>query len=334
MMVKEGELERKELTNSRRNFRPIYYLQTKKGKKRYRLKIHLGVLGLREKAYLLLLLYCTFREVPVLPLDYGRNVLENEEQLDRFLSEIHLCRKDFEVERVDFNADQYRVIEMVEPKQKVRILRIQYLEGSNELEGQYEYRYILPGISIRQFLRGIKGGLALEYITQSMSQSETEECFELLLKEGLITIVMRYRGEPRYDIANEDIREVLKSCWLLCGVAEAAMNFMWKYARPPRVEERKWLEMLRGKQGAMIYLNKCYEKLKAREKDKKKKGYHKIPSEAESAIKVWYGRIITYYEEINKNCAFVSKELTAPLDILIKMVYPEFLRNLVAKKEI
>ncbi len=334
MMVKDSELERIEHTNPRLNFKSIYYLQTQKGKKGHRLKIHQDVLGLTEKAYLLLLLYCTFGEVPVLPIDYGRNVLENEERLDQFLSEMHLCRKDFEVERVDFNADQYRIIKMVEPRQKVRILRIEYLHGSKELEGRYEYRYVLPGISIRQFLRGIKGGQALEYITQSMTQSEAEECFELLLKEGLITIVIRYRGEPRYYIANEDLREGLKSCWLLCGTAEMAMSFIWKNARIPTVEERRWLEMLRGKQWAMIYLNKCYEKIKAREKDKKKKGYHRIPSEVESSVSALYGRISVYFQEINKKYEVVSKELTPPLDVLIKMVYPEFLRNLVAKNKI
>jgi len=171
-MVNDGELERKDQTNPRLIFRSTYYLQTQKGKKRYRLKIHQHVICLKEKAYLLLLLYCAFGDVPSLPLDYNRNLLGNEEQLERFLSEVHLSKKDFKVERVDSNADQYKVIKMVEPTQKIRIHRIEYLQGSRGLEGRVEYRYILPGISIRQFLWGIKQGFVLEYIPESMSLSE------------------------------------------------------------------------------------------------------------------------------------------------------------------
>lgn len=332
-MVRDGEIARREELNSRLKIKPIYFSLTEKGRKRQLLKIRHEAICQREKAYLLLLLYCTFGDIPSLPVDYGRNVLENEEQLERFLSEVNLSIRDFKVERVDSNADQYKVIKMVEHTQ-IRIHRIEYLQGARGLEGRVEYRYMLPGISIRQFLWGIKQGLALEYIPESMSLSEVEECFELLLKEGLIRIVMRYRSESRYDIVNEDLREAMKCCWLLCGTAEMAMRFIWENARSPTTDEREWLELIRGKRWAMIYLNMCYEKMKTREKDKKKKGYRKVPSEIESSIRALYGRISKYFQEINTKYDVVSREFTSPLDVLIKVVYPEFLRNLVVKNEI
>ena len=84
----------------------------------------------------------------------------------------------------------------------------------------------------------------------------------------------------------------------------------------------------------MIYLNKCYEKMKTREKDKMKKGYRKVPSEIETSIRALYGRIAKYFQEINAKYEVVNRDFTSSLDALIKVVYPEFLRNMVAKNEI
>ena len=84
----------------------------------------------------------------------------------------------------------------------------------------------------------------------------------------------------------------------------------------------------------MIYLNKCYEKRKTREKDKMKKGYRKVPSEIESSIRALYVSTAKYFQEIISKYKVVSREFTSPLDVLIKVVYPEFLRNMVAKNEI
>lgn len=63
VMVKDGELQRNEQTDPRLGFKSTYYWQTEKGRKRYSLKIHQHVIGLTEKAYLLLLLYCVFGDV-------------------------------------------------------------------------------------------------------------------------------------------------------------------------------------------------------------------------------------------------------------------------------
>ena len=84
----------------------------------------------------------------------------------------------------------------------------------------------------------------------------------------------------------------------------------------------------------MIYLNKCYEKMKTREKDKMKKGYRKVPSEIESHVRGMYGGIAKYFQEINTKYELISREFTSPLDVLIKVVYPDFLQNLVMKNEI
>jgi hypothetical protein len=249
----------------------VFYSLKDKGKKEIALKIQQVTIGEREKAYQVLLLYCAFNSAPVLATDYDRNILEDDESLERFLlKEFGLSKSDFnELDQIGYNRDLYRVIYFVKktPFPDIRYQKIEYLKGSRQLEGKYEYRYILPGISAREFLHGIKGGQALEHVPQSMSQAETEECFRLLTQEGLIEQVLIFHGEPRYDLVDKDLGLFLKDCWVIHGVSSITMDFIWKNVRMPTSDERKWYEMLWGKRTADIRFNIYYEGLKDKQKD-------------------------------------------------------------------
>lgn len=335
-MVKNRDLQRREDTNPKRNLKPVYYLQTDQGRRSSRLKIQHLAIDEREKAYQLLFLYGAIRQASF--LSYERDLLENEQELQQFLADIHLSRDDFKVESDGIYLDKKRkshIIEMIEPIHQIKLDRIEYLEGYRKLEGQCHYRYRLPGISAREFLHKMGLSLALEYIKESISLADVEEYLNLLLKENLIRTVMIFRGELRIDVIDESVRIALRSCWSILRHAIRTMKLIWTNARSPTIQEREWVEMLWGKQVATIFLNECYETLRNQEKDKNTKIYRKMSEEVACTIKEWgYGGLVKIYMKINTQYASVIEQYPIPLEILMRMIYPEFLRNLVAEKVI
>ena len=109
-LVKDQELKRIEDKNSNRNLKPTYYIRTEKARMRHRLKIQHEIIGKREQAYHLLTFYCAFKNAPVMPLDYDRNILEDDKSLEEFLSkEFSLTKDDFIVDSTCYNRDLYSV---------------------------------------------------------------------------------------------------------------------------------------------------------------------------------------------------------------------------------
>jgi hypothetical protein len=332
-MTKDGDLRKYEMIESKRNIKPKLYSHTQKARMRCRLKIQQETIGHREKAYQLLSLYSTFGNAPVLPTNYDQNILEDDKQLENFLSkEFGLHLDDFIIDSVGHNRDLYRVTYMIRktPVPDIRYLRIDYLKGSGRLEGKYHYRYILPGISIREFLRGIHGDQALEHIPESLSQSEVEEYFNLLVQQGLITQVLVFHGETRYDIVDGDLKSLLGDCWVVHGITFMVMRNIWRLVRKPTEEEYTWFEMLWGKQRAMIHLNQDYEILKTREKDPNRKGYRKISKEDQLLIMNWgYRGIVEHFNKLREKHITTIQNHSEISLMLLKMVYPSFLRKLI-----
>jgi hypothetical protein len=335
-MARDGDLNVYEANNSRHNIIPRkLYSQTQKARTRYRLKIPQEIIGQREKAYQLLLLYSGFRDTPLLPTDFDRNILEDDKELENFLAkEFGLHASDFIVNSVGHNRDLYQVTHMIRkvPVPDIRYSRIDYLKGSGRTEGKFHYRYTLPGISIREFLRGMHGHQALEHLPRFLSQSEVEEYFNLLVQQGLIKRVLVFHGESRYDIVDEGLRLLLKDCWVIHGIATITMHNIWKRVRKPTEEEREWYQMLWGKQRTTVHMNHDYQILKSHEKDPNKKGYRKISDEERSLIIDWgYRGIIEHFENMKeKHSATIQNHLEIS-HMLLKMVYPQFLRNLIER---
>jgi hypothetical protein len=115
------------------------------------------------------------------------------------------------------------------------------------------------------------------------------------------------------------------------------MNEIFSNARKPRPEEREWYEMMWGERKARDYLNHFHDIRKVKERDRvKKKGYHKITPQVEWNIKHWgYKGIAEGFKKINEQYSDVIQTKHPVLScMLLKMVYLEFLRNLIEKNEI
>jgi hypothetical protein len=335
-MTKDGDLREYESMDSKRNIKTKLYSQTRKARLRYRLRIKQETIGPTEKAYQLLLMYRAFKDAP--PIGYDKNILENDEKLERFLAtEFGLHTSDFIVNSVSHNRDLYHVTHMIRkiPVPAIRYSRIDYLKGSGRLEGKHYYRYRLPGISVKEFLRGAHGGQALEDLPRFLSHPQVENYFHLLEQEHLIKQVLVFHGESRYDLVDVDLRSFLKDCWVVHGIACLTMRDIWKLVRKPTEEEREWYEMLWGRQRTMIHVNRDYQSLKSREKDPNKKGYRKTSNEGRSRIMDWgYRGIVEHFESMKEKHSTTIKKHAVVSHMLMKMVYPQFLQNLTERKMI
>jgi hypothetical protein len=93
--------------------------------------------------------------------------------------------------------------------------------------------------------------------------------------------------------------------------------------------------MLWGKQRATIHLNRDYETLKTREKDPNKNGYRKVSREEQSQIIDWgYRGIVEHFKNIEEKHSTAIQNHPEISYMLLKMVYPQFLHDLIENNTI
>jgi hypothetical protein len=218
-LLLDQEIVRSEIVTSTLKLKTVNYCLTEKGRKRRALRISKITIGTREKAYALLFLYGS-TSAPVLPTENDMNILECDEKLERFLlNEFNLNPDVFKVDNVRYNSDKYRVTEMVRinPHPDIRYVKVEYLKGSGMLNGRYEFRYKLPGVTVRCFLHGVRTGLPLQYILDLLTLTEIQGYVKQLLDEHLMEEVLIFHGESRFDIVNEKWKEFILGCFILEG---------------------------------------------------------------------------------------------------------------------
>lgn len=315
----------------------VFYCITEKGLKQLKLGLKDDITeDQREKAFHLLFLYCTIGDKP----DDGINVFDNKEDLDLFLfGEFGLRTNDFKIESDRYNdQDLYKVTSLVNknPYVPIRYSTIEYLKGSKR-EGTIRYSYHLPGISIRQFLQGAKAGgmRPLEHIIDSLSQDEVADYFKHLVKEKILQVLLTFHNEQKYDLIDDKLKAFIGESWIFYGITLITMQFIWRNVRAPTEDEQNWYELIWGKHSANIYLNQFYFSRKQRVKDPKRHGYYKYSQNIGGYIRGWgYNGITKKYQELIHKYAEVTKKYSALTDTLLKVVYPEFIRALIARKEI
>jgi hypothetical protein len=98
----------------------------------------------------------------------------------------------------------------------------------------------------------------------------------------------------------------------------------------PTSEEREWYEMLWGKHAANVRFISYYESVKVKERDTKKKGYRKVSADIESE----YKPLAEHFEKLNKQYSNIIQKYPLVSNMLMNIVFPEFLRNLINNNEI
>ena len=153
----------------------------------------------------------------------------------------------------------------------------------------------LPGISPHDKQKIT--GHVFEHILIQNTQTEynIEELFDLLEKEKIIhrihSPVLYELGETRYDMIDEDLKQMIFDCWKIFGAVHIRMQFTWKNFRRPTKEEITWVKIIWGSARANAFLQQYKQ---ARAACNTKKAYEKEAKRKATKIKEQYFIIYTY----------------------------------------
>ena len=223
ILLEKGIIKRREITDSNKKIPPTFYSLTQKGKMDYNLRISETGYTINKKRvlYQLLLFFDC----------YKRSNIITERQLKYFLKKVEI--KFENMENMDFEI--LKQIQNIFPD-VTNIYKINNNisigEHRNSSNSSKYYYVILPGFTIDEFLDYLKlikkcnephpftelsKCLEIPYIHyHDFSKDEISEAVLLLKEHGILKpIVCIYKGEMRYDICNDSVKEILKDYWFL-----------------------------------------------------------------------------------------------------------------------
>ena len=223
-LIEIGYVNKREETTSNYNISPIYYSLTNKGKKDYNLEI-LEIPHLINKNRILYQLLLFFD-------CYKRSNILSERQFKDFLKEIGI--KFENMEQMDLETLKHiqdNIFSNVTNGYRT-YNNISIAEYRNSSNSSKYYYVILPGFTIQEFLdylKLIKKGkepqpfaqfptrIQIPYIHyKKFSKEEVTKAIELLKINGIIRPILDiYRGEMRYDICNDSMKNILSDYWFL-----------------------------------------------------------------------------------------------------------------------
>jgi predicted transcriptional regulator len=186
----------------------------------------------------------------------------------------------------------------------------------------YLYRYNLPGISAADLLNHER--FVFEHI--DLTGEEVKRALTVLLEKGMICKVFEFDREPRFSIAEPALEEVITNCWeILQTVREIAFT-TWMYFRGPTEPERKWLAVFYGNEKSEELFRSYYDYRKRwKPKVEEDKDFSKS---LQSGIKKLNVEVRHNIDSLYKKCDNdIIKAYGFPLDKLIRLVYPETLRQ-------
>jgi DNA-binding HxlR family transcriptional regulator len=301
----------------------VDYFLTQKGKQYLRLLLDhesgakTRVSEKKERRKMLLLLLFLFRN----PYD---NIYRSEQEFQDLLlrnniSEREIIRK---IPDKEFKDGKTITTTHLESDSGIYVWRTDTLdERKNPPETTRVYLFKVPGLSKSDILES-RNKPAFWHI--NFTENEIEGLFDSLRNEKdpmFRVVAFDHDGEPRYDVSNELLRELLDTCYKIKNFAEFLTQQIWKYLRKPTDDERKWLELVGGKQHAEKLCRILYEKRKHLKNDRQQvKGI-------EEEMKVCFNKLNKLMLIIKKNYANIIEKYQFPLDGLMEIIYPKFLQQ-------
>jgi hypothetical protein len=327
----------------------VFYSLTNHARIRLRLGLSIFKIDtLREIAALLLFFYLQHSDISRSQIEHTpKYKFTTEKQFNDFLSRSYLHRENFEIFYTHEDEETgYHFTKMVSTQMDGTVTKVEYDKNninpkySNSRQSQnYSYVYSLPGISPRDFLGGKKTGMVFEHILSQnkLTLNDIEEIFSLLKGEKIIYEIKSWAAtsldEIRYDV-NKDLKELIFDCWSgLFGAVVIRMGFTWKNFRRPTKEEKIWYEIIWGHTRSNIFFNQYKQTRSTRIIKKylskeKKESRQKSKDAVLSDIHTLDGAIKKGFEDIHRRYKDVINEYNYPSDMMLKLVYPKFLRDL------
>ena len=276
-----------------------------------------------EKAYRLLLYYMAFETS--LHLENSNQKLKDENEFYIFLQRVSIAKSELQYAGSLRVKDSIYVVTLLKhPQSEITFYRKDYLDTSDK-NGQYEYSYILPGISISEFVLGIRSGRVYEDI--SFNEKEVNDYFKLLEEKKLIKKLQSYPlmilNEERYIIVDNSLKELLANCWSLASHTHTYFQYIWQAIRKPTDAERIWYEHLWGKNRSQRWFNQ-YNNIR---REYMKKNKNQVLKETQERLYWEKLEIIKKFNSINEEYAKIINDYSYFIFPLLNVVYPGFLRK-------
>jgi DNA-binding HxlR family transcriptional regulator len=191
--------------------------------------------------------------------------LKTEEELKNFLSEAGVSVNDlvlhWKPERLEWKGKPYETT-VWKTRSGIIISKYEELTPNKNIF----YKYSLPGHSPKEVSLESERILAHANITQA----EIEDAFKIAQREGILKIVMEFRDELRYEIADKSLLDFICDCWYLFKLILKKLEIVWKMIRGPNDQEIKWLELIEGRKHANAIRMQAYQQRHSLNKSKRK----------------------------------------------------------------
>jgi hypothetical protein len=297
----------------------VFYTLTRNAKTRCDLALPiLKTNSIIEKAYRLLFYYITFF--------YNKTrKLKDEKDYNDLLEKLRISKNELEYQgRAIFKDNFYQLTQWIHAQSEIRFTRKDYLNGSRK-EEQYEYEYMLPGISPSEFRTNRESGHIYQHI--NFSKGEVIQYFKLLENQNLIrkikSLQLEILNEARYTIVDNLLIELLADCSTLATHVNIYLEYTWKGIRKPKSNEILWYQELWGKSRS----NKWFVQCNNIRREYQKKNKNKVLKETQERIDWDKSEIIKKFGSLNKNHTKTIYDYSFFIDPLLNVVYPFFLRK-------
>lgn len=294
----------------------VFYSLNKYAKIRYSLQLPiLKIESKIEKAYRLLFYYIVFYYTPSIKL-------KDDYEYIALLEKVGIGKN--ELEFVGNSVfDEFIITKWNHAKSEIEFSCKDNLKSSGK-EANYEFSYILPGISPTDFQQ--ISGHGIPYQQLKLTKEEVLQCFKLLEKHNLIKIIpyhLEFLNQERYTLVDNELKELLSDCRNLQSHVFTYLEYIWQSLSKPTNKEKIWLEHLWGKNKSNKWFTYCYDI----RKEYQKKNKNQLLQETQERIDWVKSEIRKTFNSIKEKYSKTIEDYSYFIIPLLNVVYPQFLRK-------
>ena len=222
------------------------------------------------------------------------------------------------------NGNEFKITKWIHLESKIEFTRKDYLQQSGK-ECEYEYSYILPGISPLEFRTVKEHGRIYQEL--GFTEDEIAHFFELLENKNLIQKIKSLQlvqlNKERYSLKDNSLKDILLECWTLHNHVFWYLIYRWQGIKRPKDEEIIWYNHFWGEKRSEEWFRDCrdirteYKNFATQEE--KKQTQERLHWEKLEIIKK--------FEFIKKEYAKTISDYSYFIYPLLNVVYPIFLRK-------
>lgn len=252
-MLKEKILKKDDMGRGKK----VFYSLTEDAKKQR----HLNILGVNPQQLLFRRIYekLFFYEIYYSPL----NIVSSKDDLFKILAELKVDVKDLRVvtrDTLDLEiAMKSDDLSFADTKTRystgastiTAITKTEFWEVKNRIKHKYatEYMFTIRGTSVDEFIKN-------DSLGAKFSRDDVEAAFKLLIENGLIKRGIVFRGQRRFVIADDRLRNLTNA---LKWIHEDEWRFLlhkWENFDEPTKEEKERMTILLGEEEATRLIKK------------------------------------------------------------------------------